>query len=122
MIVVRLGRDRTLRAGRIDVPASVGFGSLIEGDGARPRSVFISTPTKRGSTVRRLDLTASGPRLVHLFSLPDGLAVTFDRSGHRLLYLVGHNPPDLWSADITNERLLNKRLLLPATMLQAGAW
>lgn len=122
VIVVSVGHARSLTAYRIDLPGPVRFPSLIEGDGARPRSVFIGTVTDRGSVVQRLDLIGSRAKLVPLFSLPNGLVLTFDRSGRQLLYLVGHSPPALWTADVASGQPTDQRLLMPAAELQAAAW
>jgi hypothetical protein len=48
--------------------------------------------------------------------------MAFDPAARRVLYLVGHSPPALWTATIAGRRLSHRHLLIKDSQLGAVAW
>ena len=75
-------------------------GIALAGDPASPATVLLAAATQGDTTrVERIAQTGATSPVV---TIPNSLPLAFDPSGTHLLYLVGHNPPTLTEATITN--------------------
>jgi hypothetical protein len=84
-----------------------------------PGSLLAATEW-RGRTV--LERIAPTGNTTQLASFPDSLAMAIDRSGTRMLYLLGHPPPALWEATIAPGHLTDRRRLIADSRLDVIAW
>jgi hypothetical protein len=92
----------------------------IAGDPASPPTLLLATDGRHGTTrVERIAETGATSLVV---TIPDSLPLAFDPSGTHLLYLVGHKPPTLTEATITNGHLVAGPWRNPDLQLGALAW
>ena len=103
---------------RLAGPAMIGAIALAASP-TSPTSVLVATDGPGDST--RVEQIADTGKTEHLLTIRSSLPVAFDPSGTHLMYLIGHSPPTLWQATITDGHLTN-RLRLPKHNWGAIAW
>jgi hypothetical protein len=86
-------------AGRALGPGAI----ALAGTQASPTTVLVATYAAGDKTLVE-QITQSGA-INPVLTIPNALPLSFDPSGTHLLYLVGHNPPTLTEATITNGQL-----------------
>lgn len=93
---------------------------VLAGDPASPTSALVATDGDGDRTlVERITHDGATSRVL---TIPDSLPLSFDPSGSRLLYLVGHNPPTLTEATIADGQLVTGPWRNPHLQLGALAW
>ena len=86
-------------AGRELSPGAI----ALAGTQASPTTLLLATDAYGDKTVVE-QITQSGA-ISPVLTIPNSLPLSFDPSGTHLLYLVGHNPPTLTEATVTNGQL-----------------
>lgn len=86
---------------------------------AAPRSLLFATDPRGRTMVERVGPTGGTSRVV---VFEDSLPMAIDRSGTRLLFLLGHSPPAFWEATIGRGHLTHRRRLLADSRLGPVAW
>ena len=126
-IVVKLGRDG-LAARRIVVPDPYQEPfQVVSGDLSQPRAFLVARlGFGAPGTITRVSLRGAGYRAQVIARLPVGvMPVVIAPQGDRVLYLVGHTPPVLWTAAISNGRLAGQHRLFADTSkfgVDQAAW
>jgi hypothetical protein len=127
LVIVKIRPDG-LAARRIVVPDPYQEPFLvISGDLSRQRAVLIARMGfAAAGTITRVILRGRGYETRVMAKLPRGaMPVAIAPRGDRVLYLVGHGPPVLWTADIEGGRLTGQHRLLTDTSkfgLDQAAW
>jgi hypothetical protein len=126
-IVVKLGPDG-LAARKIVVPDPYQEPfQLVSGDLSQPRAFLVARMGFGApGTITRVSLRGAGYRTQLIARLPLGvMPVVIAPHGDRVLYLVGHAPPVLWTAAIRNGRLTGQHRLFADTAkigVDQAAW
>jgi hypothetical protein len=124
LIVVQVGPDDAPLNARAVLVRGLPPGSFLwlASDGETPDSVIVEQLVPDGSDVFEAPLsrTVTGAHL--LAHIRSALTLVFDPSGTRLLYLLGHSPPALWSAAVIDGQLRDRRPLLRNSEIDAVAW
>jgi hypothetical protein len=126
-IVVKLGPDG-LAARRIVVPDPYQEPfQVVSGDLSQPRAFLVARlGFGAPGTITRVSLRGAGYRTQVIARLPVGvMPVVIAPHGDRVLYLVGHTPPVLWTAAIGNGRLAGQHRLFADTSkfgVDQAAW
>jgi hypothetical protein len=123
LIVVSMSRDGGVTARRVLGPGANEMPLSVATDTARANSILVSSliPGDR-TAVDRLTLAYSRATLGRVLTIAHGQVLAFGPTARTLLYLVGHRPPDLWTATINDRRLVHRRLLIRNSNLDAVAW
>jgi hypothetical protein len=74
------------------------------------------------AAVDRLTIGPVGATLGRVLTIAHALPVAFDPGGRELLYLLGHSPPNLWTATLENHHLVQSRRLVGDPPVDAYAW
>jgi hypothetical protein len=117
LIVIKIRPDG-LAARRIVVPDPYQEPfQLVSGDLSQHRAVLIArVGYAAAGAITRVSLHGNGYQARVVAKLPRGATpVTIAPHGDRVIYLVGHNPPELWVAAIGNGSLTAKHRLLTDT-------
>jgi hypothetical protein len=124
LIVVSVPGKGELTARSIDPPGGMQMPESVGADSTRPDSLLTATYSGRGdeAVVDRLAIGRSRATLTRLLTIARAQVLGFDPSGRRPLYIVGHRPPNLWTATLENRYLRRRRLLIPNSRLGALAW
>jgi len=124
LIAISVPTDGGLTARSIAPPGAMRMPETVGTEGARPDSLLTSSFAGHGdrAVVDRLVIGRSRATLTRLLTIAHAQVLGFDPSGQRLLYIVGHQPPGLWTASIENRHLSGARLLIPDSQLAAIAW
>jgi hypothetical protein len=75
----------------------------LAGSPASPTTLLVATDAYGDKTLVE-QITRSGA-ISPVLTIPNSLPLSFDPSGTHLLYVVGHNPPTLTEATVTNGQL-----------------
>ncbi|MGO9956154.1 MAG: hypothetical protein ACLP50_09280 [Solirubrobacteraceae bacterium] len=122
LVIVHLAAHGRLLATPYPPPRSIFLVNAISPDASAPGSVLIGWVGRHDQAI--IDrITPHGTTLStqRLAIIHAGLAMSFDATGSRLLYLVGHSPPALWIADLTQAGLTHAERLIPDSQIGA-AW
>jgi WD40-like Beta Propeller Repeat len=123
LIVVSVPPHGRLSARLLGLPPGAQLPDVIGTDGTRTDALLVSSLLADDrAAVYRLTIGSSRSTLRRVLTIARSLLVRFAPSGRALLYLVGHNGPDLWSATISNGRLTRRHLLIRNAALDAYAW
>ena len=123
LIVVSVPPAGPLSARTVAAPAAALGPYTVGTDTSTPSSVLAAYLGPGDQAV--VDLLAIGSSratVSTVVSIAHGLVLAFSPTGSRLLYLVGHQPPDLWTAAIRNHRLVRQRLLIERSRVAPLAW
>jgi hypothetical protein len=126
-IVVKLGPDG-LAARQIVVPDPYQEPfQVVSGDLSQPRAFLVARiGFGAAGTITRVSLRGTGYRTQVVARLPASvMPVVMAPHGDRVLYLVGHAPPVLWTAAISNGRLTGQHRLFADTSkfgVDLAAW
>ena len=127
LIVIRLRPDGlTARQIVVPDPYQQPF-PVVSGDMSQKRAVLIASVGYAGAgTISRVSLHGKGYQAQVIAKLPRGATpIGFAPGGDRVLYLVGHRPPQLYVAAITDGRLSGKQRLVTDTSsfgVDQAAW
>lgn len=101
-------------------PGALGVDPVLGADPASPQGVLVAAATAGDTT--RVQRIATDGAVTRVLTIPHALPLTFDPSGTRLLYLVGHRPPTLTEATLTGGRLIPAPWRNPRLSFGAAAW
>jgi hypothetical protein len=123
LIVVSRSRDGRLTAKRVLLPAGAQIPESLGTDMTHPGSLMVSWlgPGDR-ATVDRLRIRGPRANLTTVLTIARAQVLSFDPTGQRLLYIMGHRPPNLWTANINGHRLRGRHLLLHNSTVSPVAW
>jgi hypothetical protein len=123
LIVVSVPRHGSLSARRVVLPGATQMPQSVGTDATRPNSLLVSWLIGGDrAAVERLTISRSRATLGRVLTIAHSLVVSFDASGRQLLYLLGHSPPNLWTATINDHQLDHRHLLVKNPSLDALAW
>lgn len=123
LIVVSVARHGGMTARRVVRPGATQTPESVGTDSARPDSLLVASLIRGDRTaVDRLTVGSSHATLRRVLTIAQTQVLGFDPTGRKLLYLVGHRPPNLWTATIENHHLIHRRLLIRNPKLDAVAW
>jgi hypothetical protein len=120
IIVVDLRSDHAAGAARLETTSW--FTGPV-GAGPTPGTLLIGTLTKVGPAVERISIGARTARVEDTVVIRGAtLAVGFDPSGRRLLYLTGHGPTSLWIGTLGRSKVRNTHELVQHVALLGVGW
>ena len=99
---------------------ALGAKVVLGEDPASPATALLATDTPYDKTL--IERIAKDGDTSPLLTIPNSLPLSFDPSGTRLLYLVGHRPPTLIEANIADTHLTNGPWRNTRLSLGAVAW
>lgn len=121
MVVVQVPRDHPLAADRVLVPGLSSDPEVL-GDGGAPGTLVAASLARTGAVLDALRFSPGRAVVCRLLTVRGGLALGFDGSGRRLLYVLGSSRPALWRGTISTRGLFNARRLLRNADLGEVAW
>lgn len=123
LIAISVPADGKLTARQIVPPGAMHMPETVGSDSASPGSLLIGSLGHHDqAVVDRLAIGRSRATRTRVLAIAHAQVLGFDPSGRRLLYIVGHQPPSLWTATIENRHLSHRRLVIPNPRLGALAW
>lgn len=123
LIVVSVPRHGGLTARLVTGPGAHQTPESVGSDTARPNAVLASSFLRSDrAAVYRITLGSSRATVRPVLTIAHAQVLGFDPTGREILYLVGHRPPNLWTATVEGHRLIHRHLLIRNSKLDAIAW
>jgi hypothetical protein len=122
LITATRGGDGHLEARALPVSGLSASPLSIFTDADRSRTVLAEVLVRGAAALESIRLGNATATASRLLTIPQGLILTLDPTGTRILYLQGHSPPALWEATIAGDRLIDRKRLFRRSPVGSTAW